>query len=89
MTATFWDKEVWKAVKERVWFGTLDPTSKTFCYTIAGIAPLVTGPADEQGQILGNAEEHTAYSQIFQNAFDYFYTMQGSGTLYQNDYNFL
>jgi len=46
VTATFWEKEFWEAVKEWIWIGTVDPTSVSFCYTIAGIAPLVTGPAD-------------------------------------------
>ena len=73
VTATFWDKEFFKAVTERVFRGTVDPTSVTYCYTIAGIAPLVTGPMDQDGQILGNDPEHNAYSMVFQNAFDYFY----------------
>ena len=46
VTADLWDKEFYKAKKERLWLGTVDPTSKSSCYDIVGIQPLVTGPAD-------------------------------------------
>ena len=54
VTADLWDKEFYAAIVERVILGSVDPTSKTHCHTIRGIAPLVTGPADQYGEIIGN-----------------------------------
>ena len=90
VTATFWDKEFKKAVSEKVLRGTVDPTSVTYCKTIAGIAPLVTGPADQHGMIYGNEEMGNLYKNIFQNAFDYFYNWQDdTAIVYGDNYQWL
>lgn len=87
MTATLWDKEFYEAVKEWILLGTLDPTSTSYCYTIAGVAPLVTGPADQFGQVVGNEPISSLYQNIFNNAFDYFYNWQdGAEVVYGDNY---